>query len=97
MAALKKHNIRQLDEDGLLNLIATREPVVDEKMKAKMDKDMKRIKQQAAELQANLKAEKVKKNSIEAKIKEIAEKCKTQKVWVLKPQYQASIGILPVP
>jgi hypothetical protein len=32
-----------------------------------------------------LKAHKIKKNAIEARIKEIGEKCKEKRVWVLKP------------
>jgi len=32
-----------------------------------------------------LKAHKVKKNAIEAKVREIGEKCKDKKVWILKP------------
>lgn len=37
----------------------------------------------------------VKKNSIEAKIKEVGEKCKTQKVWVVKPDVKVSLLCLP--
>ena len=38
----------------------------------------------------DLNAHKVKKNAIEAKIKEVGEKCKEKKVWVLKPNVQVS-------
>lgn len=39
-------------------------------------------------LHQELKEHKVKKNSIEAKIREVAEKCKERKVWILKAQAQ---------
>jgi chromatin assembly factor 1 subunit A len=38
----------------------------------------------------DLSAHKVKKNAIEAKIKEVSEKCKEKKVWVIKPKAQVS-------
>jgi hypothetical protein len=38
----------------------------------------------------DLSAHRVKKNAIEAKIKEVGEKCKEKKVWVLKPNVQVS-------
>lgn len=40
-------------------------------------------------LHQELKEHKVKKNSIEAKVREVAEKCKERKVWILKAQAQA--------
>jgi chromatin assembly factor 1 subunit A len=36
----------------------------------------------------DLKSQKVKKNSIEVKVKEIAEKCREKKYWVLKPEFR---------
>jgi len=36
----------------------------------------------------DLKEHKVKKNAIEAKVKEVAEKCKEKKCWVVKPSYR---------
>ena len=33
----------------------------------------------------DLRTHKVKKNAIEAKVKEVGEKCKEKKVWILKP------------
>ncbi|KAF9821680.1 hypothetical protein IEO21_00526 [Rhodonia placenta] len=35
-----------------------------------------------------LKEQRVKKNSIEAKIREVGEKCKTKKIWVVKPHFK---------
>ena len=41
-------------------------------------------------LHQELKEHKVKKNSIEAKIREVGEKCKERKVWVVKPEVRVS-------
>ncbi|OCH95613.1 hypothetical protein OBBRIDRAFT_883869 [Obba rivulosa] len=40
----------------------------------------------------DLKEHRVKKNAIEAKVREIGEKCKEKKVWVVKPSVVASLG-----
>jgi chromatin assembly factor 1 subunit A len=37
----------------------------------------------------DLREHKVKKNSIEAKVREVAEKCKIRKVWVVKENFKA--------
>lgn len=54
LAALKKHNIKTLNEDAFLNLIATRKGLgkgkVDEKTKKKQEKEEKEIKAAAAEI-----------------------------------------------
>lgn len=51
LAAIKKHHLRTLDEDGFLNLIATRVPDGgDEKAKKKLEKEQEAIKQAAREL-----------------------------------------------
>ena len=42
-------------------------------------------------LHQELKEHKIKKNSIEAKIREVAEKCKEKKVWVIKPDIKSSL------
>ena len=39
-----------------------------------------------------LQAHKVKKNAIEAKVREIAEKCKEKKVWVVKAEVRVSLS-----
>jgi len=36
-----------------------------------------------------LRIHKVKKNAIEAKVREVGEKCKDRKVWVVKPTFKA--------
>ncbi|KAL6309063.1 hypothetical protein BKA93DRAFT_821888 [Sparassis latifolia] len=40
-----------------------------------------------------LKEQRVKKNAIEAKVRELAEKCREKKVWVVKPDVKASHGL----
>ncbi|KAF8645376.1 hypothetical protein AX16_007878 [Volvariella volvacea WC 439] len=52
LAALKKHNIKTLDEDGFLNLIAIRKGSgqLDEKTKKKMEKEQQDIKQAAKKM-----------------------------------------------
>ena len=51
LAAIKKNNLKTLDEDGFLNLIATREPDQnDEKLQKKIEKEQAAIKQAAKEL-----------------------------------------------
>ena len=52
LAAIKKHGLPTLDEDGFLNLIATR--VLDgndEKLKKKLEKEQEAIKQAAKEME----------------------------------------------
>ena len=55
LKVIKKHNLRTLDEDGFMNLIATRKGPsaggkVDEKTRKKMEKEEEEIKQGAREL-----------------------------------------------
>lgn len=55
LKAIKKHNLRTLDEDGFMNLIATRKGPsaggkVDDKTRKKMEKEEEEIKQGAKEL-----------------------------------------------
>ena len=50
--AIKKHGLNTLDEDGFLQLIATRVPdVTDPKLKKKVEKEQQAIKQAAQELE----------------------------------------------
>lgn len=52
LAAIKKHNLRTLDEDGFLNLIATRVPDnSDPKLQKKIEKEQQAIKQAAEEIE----------------------------------------------
>ncbi|PCH41743.1 DNA replication factor C large subunit [Wolfiporia cocos MD-104 SS10] len=54
LAAIKKNNLKTLDEDGFLNLIATRVPdpsALDEKTKKKLEKDREAIREAAAEME----------------------------------------------
>lgn len=46
-------------------------------------------------LHQELREHKVKKNSIEAKIREVAEKCKERKVWVVKPEAKSNLCSIP--
>jgi chromatin assembly factor 1 subunit A len=39
----------------------------------------------------DLREHKVKKNSIEAKVREVAEKCKVKKVWIVKDNFRARV------
>ena len=53
--AIQKHNLRTLDEDGFMNLIATRKGPsaggkVDDKTRKKMEKEEEEIKKGAKEL-----------------------------------------------
>ena len=51
LAAIKKNNLRTLDEDSFLDLIATREPdQSDEKLQKKLAKEREAIKQAAKEI-----------------------------------------------
>ena len=55
LKAIEKHNLRTLDEDGFMNLIATRKGPsaggkVDDKTRKKMEKEEEEIKQGAKEL-----------------------------------------------
>lgn len=47
---IKKLGIKTLDEDGLLNLIATRKGVLDKKQLQKLEKDEQKLQADAAEL-----------------------------------------------
>jgi replication factor C subunit 1 len=70
MRAIQKHGLKTLNEDEFLNLIATRKGVVDEKYKAKMEKEEQKIREAAKEMEkAERKAEKaaVGKNGAPAK------------------------------
>lgn len=59
--AIEKHKLQTLDEDAFLNLIATRKGVVDEKVKAKMEKEEQKIREAAKEMaKAEKKADKEK-------------------------------------
>lgn len=55
LEAIKKHNLRTLNEDEFLNLIGTRKGLgngkVDEKTKKKMEKEMEVIKEAAREME----------------------------------------------
>ncbi len=52
LAAIKKNNLKTLDEDGFLNLIATRVPdLSDEKTKKKIEKEQDAIRQAAHEME----------------------------------------------
>ena len=52
LAAIKKNNLKTLDEDGFLNLIATRVPdYKDEKLKKKVEKEQEAIRAAANELE----------------------------------------------
>ncbi|KZT13273.1 DNA replication factor C, large subunit [Laetiporus sulphureus 93-53] len=54
LAAIKKNNLKTLDEDGFLNLIATRVPdlsQLDEKTKKKLAKEKEAIREAAAEME----------------------------------------------
>jgi chromatin assembly factor 1 subunit A len=39
----------------------------------------------------DLRDHKVKKNSIEAKVREVAEKCKMKKVWIVKDNFRVAV------
>ena len=49
--AIAKHKLKTLSEDEFLNLIATRKGFLDEKTKIKMEKEEKKIKEAARELE----------------------------------------------
>lgn len=51
LAKIKAHNIKTLTEDEFLNLIATREGELDEKQQAALEKEEKKILEQAKELE----------------------------------------------
>ena len=51
LKAIKKHGLKTLTEDEFLNLIATRKGVVDEKTKAKMKLEAKKIEEAAKEME----------------------------------------------
>ncbi|KAJ3488056.1 hypothetical protein NLI96_g3101 [Meripilus lineatus] len=58
LAAIKKNKLKTLDEDGFLNLIATRIPVVrDEKLRKKAEKEAAAIKEAAKEMERREKKE----------------------------------------
>lgn len=58
LAAIKKNRLNTLDEDGFLNLIATRVPDVrDEKLRKKAEKEEEAIKQAAKEMERREKKE----------------------------------------
>lgn len=40
-----------------------------------------------------MKVHKVKKNAIEAKVREVGEKCKEKKVWIVKPAVPVSFHL----
>ena len=49
--AIQKHGLKTLNEDEFLNLIATRKGVLDEKTKAKMEAEEKKIRDAAREME----------------------------------------------
>lgn len=49
--AIEKHKLKTLSEDEFLDLIATRKGVLDEKTKVKMEKEEKKIREAARELE----------------------------------------------
>ncbi len=51
LAAIKKHNLPTLDEDGLLNLIRTRPGVMDEKTQKKIKEEEAKVKKEAMEME----------------------------------------------
>ncbi|KZO95306.1 DNA replication factor C, large subunit [Calocera viscosa TUFC12733] len=51
LATIKKHNLSTLDEDGFLDLIRTREGVLDEKAKAKLEQEKEAIVKAAKEME----------------------------------------------
>ena len=58
LAAIKKHNLATLDEDGFLNLIATRVPdTTDPKAAKKREKEEEAIKLAAKEIEKREKAD----------------------------------------
>lgn len=58
LAAIKKHGLTTLDEDGFLNLIATRVPdTTDPKTKKKREKEEEAIKEAAKEIEKREKAD----------------------------------------
>lgn len=61
LAAIKKHGLKTLDEDGFLNLIATRKGLgngqLDEKTRKKLEKEKEEIKKAAKEMERKEKIE----------------------------------------
>lgn len=61
LEAIKKHKLKTLDEDGFLNLIATRKGLgdgkIDEKTKKKLEKEQKDIQKAAKEMEKREKEE----------------------------------------
>ncbi|KAF8518902.1 replication factor RFC1 C terminal domain-containing protein [Gautieria morchelliformis] len=51
LAAIKKNNLPTLDEDGFLNLIGTREGIIDDKTREKIAKEEAKIREAAKELE----------------------------------------------
>lgn len=51
LATIKKNGLKTLDEDGFLDLIATREAVLDDKTKEKLRKEEEKIKKDAQEME----------------------------------------------
>lgn len=45
----------------------------------------------------DLRRYKVKKNAIEAKVREVGEKCKEKKIWIVKPELKVSRPLTTVP
>ena len=51
LAAIAKHNLKSINEDEFLAMIATRKGVLDEKTVAKLEKEQEKIKEQAKEFE----------------------------------------------
>jgi replication factor C subunit 1 len=51
LAAIKKHGLKTVDEDGLLELIRTRDGVLDEKTVKKMKQEEEDVKKAAREIE----------------------------------------------
>lgn len=58
LETIKKLGLETLDEDGFLNLIATRKGVLDKATKEKMKKDEEKVKKEAEEMEAREREEK---------------------------------------
>jgi replication factor C subunit 1 len=51
LTAIKKHGLKSVDEDGLLDLIGSRDGVMDEKTKKKMQEEEEKAKTAAVEIE----------------------------------------------
>lgn len=67
LAAIQKHGLTTLDEDGFLNLIATRKGKLDPKAKEKQEKEEEKIRQAAKDIDKREKADAASKTGSSAK------------------------------